>query len=342
MNNGTKGGIKNKMIIEKKCRKRKEWIDALRAIAMIFVLMWHYIGKANPIMPYITPLMIPLFFAITGYVFNDSRTNQLEFFKNIFYKLIIPWIILTLFPELLAGVLKIGDRSISSVLYNFISGINLWYLPCLIVAEIVWFYVRRNIKKNEILLVVIIFISVFGLILSKYDILTFAMINRAFTVQFFIFLGYIIKINEKAIANLNLQNVFLLVFTYVVLVAVYSNCIKGEIFDVHTAYYPYFPYPILEIVIGIVVAFSVAIKIRKIPKFLTFIGRNTLVFYTINGYVSLILNGVLNKVNIVNEDGIIFKSMFIVLICIGCSIGAFCINRFAPWIVGKKKTRQNS
>lgn len=52
---------------------RKEWIDGLRALAMLIVMTWHISNGINSqwLFSLITaPIMIPLFFSITGYVFN--------------------------------------------------------------------------------------------------------------------------------------------------------------------------------------------------------------------------------------------------------------------------------
>ena len=54
-----------------KAEQRKDWIDVLRAIAVLFVIyghmgrgMWLYYVSTSPI-------KIPLFFAISGYLFNE-------------------------------------------------------------------------------------------------------------------------------------------------------------------------------------------------------------------------------------------------------------------------------
>ena len=65
---------------------RKEWIDGLRALAMLIVMTWHISNGINSqwLFSLITaPIMIPLFFSITGYVFNDCEGNQKLFYTKL-------------------------------------------------------------------------------------------------------------------------------------------------------------------------------------------------------------------------------------------------------------------
>ena len=48
-------------------RERKLWIDALRALAMLFVIFGHQVGNYIPYYVFTSPIKIPLFFMITGY-----------------------------------------------------------------------------------------------------------------------------------------------------------------------------------------------------------------------------------------------------------------------------------
>lgn len=59
--------------------KRKIWVDLLRGFAMLLVIMGH-IAKTESIFFLLTsPFKMPLFFAITGYVFNDRGETPKSF-----------------------------------------------------------------------------------------------------------------------------------------------------------------------------------------------------------------------------------------------------------------------
>ncbi len=78
--------------------KREEWVDALRATAMLFVIAGHLMPKTENSWLYFlitSPVKIPLFFAITGYVFKDRNGNVLCFLRNLIEKIAVPWLILS-------------------------------------------------------------------------------------------------------------------------------------------------------------------------------------------------------------------------------------------------------
>ena len=63
-------------------RSRKEYIDVLRALAMFFVILGHQVRGDTKYFVFTSPIKIPLFFFITGYVFNYSQKSIIEFLGN--------------------------------------------------------------------------------------------------------------------------------------------------------------------------------------------------------------------------------------------------------------------
>lgn len=52
-------------------RNRKLWIDSIRAIAIIMVVLGHQIPEETSYFVYTSIVKMPLFFAISGYFFSD-------------------------------------------------------------------------------------------------------------------------------------------------------------------------------------------------------------------------------------------------------------------------------
>ena len=67
---------------------RKHWVDALRALAILLVVLGHQLKDMTEYFIFTSPIKMPLFFAISGYLFNTRGGNDVEFFKNWFKKLI--------------------------------------------------------------------------------------------------------------------------------------------------------------------------------------------------------------------------------------------------------------
>lgn len=142
---------------------RKLWIDALRAIAMIFVVFGHQAQWCDAFFLYTTPIKIPLFFAITGYIFNPRDGNQKTFFKNWFTKLVFPYFCLATIPVLFYALFY-GVNYIWASWYKMISGESYWFMPCLIIAEVIHFYVRKFSHKQFYVALISLIIAFFGFV----------------------------------------------------------------------------------------------------------------------------------------------------------------------------------
>ena len=122
---------------------RKEWIDGLRALAMLIVMTWHISNGINSqwLFSLITaPIMIPLFFSITGYVFNDCEGNQKLFYTKLFKYLVFPWLCLAFLKGSINALINRSFEYFLEYSSNLFTGSNLWYFPCCIIAEILFFY----------------------------------------------------------------------------------------------------------------------------------------------------------------------------------------------------------
>ena len=63
--------------------KRKEWVDALRALAMFLVIYGHLVQGWTPYFVFTSPVKICMFFAISGYVFKYGRVREKDFYLNL-------------------------------------------------------------------------------------------------------------------------------------------------------------------------------------------------------------------------------------------------------------------
>ena len=179
------GDRKNTVLLQS---NRKLWIDGLRALAMLFVIFGHQASGHTGYFVFTSPIKIPLFFMVTGYVFNDKRASVRDFFRNLWLKLIIPWLCLTLPFHLIRIPFK-GMRALVELPYRMLSGEIAWYMPCCIVAEIIWFFIRKYARKESSTCLGALIVFALGIVAGYLNILNFAMINRAMLMQLFILSG---------------------------------------------------------------------------------------------------------------------------------------------------------
>ena len=317
---------------------RKDWVDALRAIALLFVLYGHMVPELNNYFVFTSPVKIPLFFVITGYVFNRNRTEIKPFLINLFRKLIVPWIVLSLIPIIIQVPLK-GIDFFTSYFCDLIAGRKIWYLPCCIIAEIIHFIIIKLIKRKELIVIASVICTAAGLFLSNRNIADYAMINRAFTVQGFIIIGYLIKQFETRLFSISNS---LLVLLWIVYLAMCAGCLflyPGQSMDVHTNSYYNVIYCFAQVIAGSLSLFITAERISKFPRVLLFIGKNTLLFYIWSGTVQSLLFKAASMLGITVKNNAVLSLAAMIPLCVCLGICAWLINKYLPVIVGKKPNK---
>lgn len=312
------------------CNNRKLWLDALRGVAMLLVVYGHCVQEWTGYFVFTSPVKMPLFFIISGYLFKQRDGNQKKFFKSIFLKLIIPWMVFGLFPYIFIHPTLIGER-----VYSLVSGKVLWFMPCLIIAEIIWFYVLKFTNSFKWVVIAGLLVSSFGFFLSANHLLRFAMIDTAFIVQAFFVVGYLLKRYESIIkTRKTIIILVLLMYIGIGLVTLYYY--PGESLDVHVNKYYNIPICAVMIVLGCGLLFSI---FRQRPvewKWLVYIGQNTLLIYMLHGYGLSVASRVLPIAN--EQIGLPLLALIKTIIaCVLCCILAIIVNRYIPQIVGKKK-----
>lgn len=330
------------MVITNTGKKRQDWIDALRGIAMIIVMIWHMSNGLDTqwiFSLYTAPIMIPLFFSITGYVFNDCKGDAYLFYKKLLFHIIIPWVGLALGKALLIALLRHSANYFVEYAVGVITGLNLWYMPCCVFSEIIHFYIRKYSKKTSHVAILSFLVMVLGYILAKNNILNLMCINIALVVQGFYFLGYLAKTNEAICKHSNRLAV-LCALVYFGFSVISLICYKGYCMDVHKNNYYNIPLCTTMIISGCLLCFVIAPRLKKYPKMLTFIGRNTLVFYIFHYDTIKPFEKICLKLGFVSQNwcGVIYKFLWSLLVC---SIIAIILNRYAPLLVGKKKISSN-
>lgn len=133
-----------------KQNKRKNWIDFLRALAIIFVVIGHQLDGDVFYYLFTSPIKIPLFFAISGYLFTLRPSK--EYSLKVLKTLIIPWILLACIPELFLTPFKGGYYYFLSFLYDLFSGNIHWFMPCYIIASILFYLLLCCTKNSKIIL----------------------------------------------------------------------------------------------------------------------------------------------------------------------------------------------
>ncbi len=197
---------------------RMDWLDTVKAIGMILV----YIGHCN--IPgwnkYIYLFHMPLFFFISGYLWNKEKNQKLDsstFIKKKIKAYIIPYFKIATICFIIYGIFinffRLGGFTTDffQQLFKYIYGIfiysrgtvewlpqcsPIWFLTCLFCAEIIYYFIMR--MKYPI--IGVIFSCFIGFIFSK-CIKAPWNIDNAFSAIFFLYIGMQVRQYWKTLTN---------------------------------------------------------------------------------------------------------------------------------------------
>ena len=199
--------------------ERIKWIDLAKGIAIILVVAGHAIQKNSEIIMFIYVFHIPFFFVMAGYLLNIEKwaCNFSEFKSKIQQRLLLPyfkanflflplWFIFFRYFEIFSayGWEKCEP---SKVLLAIFIGNNetfdtklllyqLWFLPCLFFAELIFLKVQIFFGKNKFFLCsIIIALTASGYLIGNSLQLPLGL-DTALFAQIFLFTGFLIKQNN--------------------------------------------------------------------------------------------------------------------------------------------------
>lgn len=176
---------------------RNKQIDVLKGIGAILVVIGHIV--TGTIKNIIYAFHMPLFFFLSGYVFNTKKKFK-EFVINNIKSLLIPFYIFNII-SLLFNIEYIQNNSLSKILdgifyYNsaIVWNTSLWFFIVLFNTKILFYILNKLCKEspNKIFICTLIILFL-GIIIIKYDIwLPFGLKIVPISLTF-MYIGYIAK-----------------------------------------------------------------------------------------------------------------------------------------------------
>lgn len=342
--------------------KRIKWIDIAKCIGIFLIALGHTLrfGKIH----FITySFSVPLFFVISGLTFKKQK--QLEFVKNKFLKIIIPYFIFSLISILIYFVLgKYVSGALSSsaddfgitnnIIYGMLLGnprygymrwnAPLWFLPAYFIALLFINTFELFIEKsNKKIFHRIIYITLCVLITIFYknyllDLCLPWYIEGCFILSSYVEIGIILK--DFIIKLSNKQNLmFSLLFLIIGLIIAINNneCDISLLSFGNSLLFYYIGSILLSLFIILV-----SIRINKC-NILELVGKNSfgimcfhkfpvLFFQTVFPYTKNILNSYSDTL-VTNIIGILVTIISIIL----CILVIYVIMLVFPYALGKDK-----
>lgn len=141
-------------------KERIPWLDYVRFFSIFLVILFHT-PPQTPILDgkIIINLRIPLFFCISGYLFNIGKYSKFwQFFSHRGKQILVPYVtffIVFYVMWLLIGN-KLGDAHVEwwQPFIDFVKGEphtvlgTFWYLSCLFVMQVLYYFLQRLLPSQ--------------------------------------------------------------------------------------------------------------------------------------------------------------------------------------------------
>ena len=336
---------------------RIEYIDIIKGLAIILVVIGHTSPNKMEILPYkslIYAFHMPLFFILSGMFVATCRENySLRTLKDFLHKNFVALIV----PFMIWGTIYM-NFSFSNLAYLcFGSWINfahihtltsLWFIVVLFVARIYLelFYMLINKLKLKTQYAVFVTIPIFftlGFCLPHHnDVLTqngnFLSYDIAFVAAGFMLIGsYMKPLIKKLVEIKNIHLILLMIISGIMFLFAFSfTDYTHEFVLMANAIYPNIPVFLFCSLAGSFSLISAGILIHKIPikkRILNFLGQNTLGIFLVHRHFVVVFLAFLQTNTSLNRVSI--NTIITAVSLITASVLVVLINKYAPIMFGK-------
>lgn len=340
---------------------REHWIDGLKTIGMFYIVLGH-LAINTDLKNYIYSFHVPLFFFVSGYLFNSVKYNRFwDFFKNRFLRIMVPYFFFSFATYLFWLVFvcrffegpEIKNNTLKPLVGIFYSnGIDnwlrhntpIWFLTCLFLVEIAFFVLNKYIKNKTTLSVVVILFSAGGYILSLTDFFRLPWgINMIPLALLFYHVGFVFKEQIGAFFR-KVTPVYLLLVPVLIIVNMFLVRLNGRVDINYGVYGNYFIFYITAFA-GIF-CYAVLGKFVGINKVLSFVGQNSLAIMCLHSPIAFIIKYVqyfifgipLNY----GEGSTLFAVSFAILQILLIVPLVFLMKKYIPVLTGYKKASKQA
>ena len=321
---------------------RIQWIDYLKGICMIAIVMNH-LSWPEWYARFLSPFHLVGFFFVAGYTFNLKASFR-EFLVTKIRTLLIPVLVFGLLNALLTYIYPgtiLKDRLIGILTQIPGKWDDLWFVACLFTMSILFYPIVKYVKSNVLRFVVTVVAAIAGIYtFNQGPDLPWQFENACILLPA-IYIGYWARSTNagKKVMHLlrNSWTLLALLVMYVLLICVYDN----YPIDVHILNYGSFPFFWISAIIGTMLIISISMNLESIAdrfslRALQYVGKNTLIYYACQSKVITILIAVLSIANIYTTN-YISNILVALAVCVFLVIPTEIINKFCPFILGRKR-----
>lgn len=343
--------------MENKVGKRKDWCDLARGFLMFLVFVYHsevYYGDSHTWSWTFSPFFLTGFIFVSGYLFcsDMSKVSLRNKCLQVVRAIVVPYLcFMALFflPKALFVLQDARQQAIDIIVFR-----ASWFVIVIGVLQVAYAFIlgRKPSVRRMVYATAAMFAAGY-LLVVMYRVrpdficqnvwlesaqlparLPFCL-NLALVISPFFMLGILYRRYEHLVRiPVNVKTLAVAVLLYGALWGadhLYVHSYAFFVTDDYNNILLIFLYGMVGIV-GVVVASKL---VQRLPL-MNYIGRHSLLFYYFNAVALTVLVRMNDKLNILNRGGYWETLLVAVLACLLCFPVAYGINRWLPFLAGKK------
>jgi len=335
-----------------KASERIRWIDALKGLGIILVVLGHT-TISEPLSIWIYSFHMPLFFMISGYLYDQRKNITIKRFVWMRMKsLLIPWLFfsfISIIFSYFSDIILYKKSNMLKLLVTFFCGkgvavnLPLWFLKVLFMVEICFFFIAK-LKKKAYIVILLMSIMVSILLMDfSFD------VERAIKGFIFYGIGWIVKECWEEI-RLNQNNIkfssmigggiisFLLLIWLIIVRILYMidrPLNIGYMGNIDTILL------FIVSILGTIVFVILAVEVQQ-SAYLCFLGKNSIIILGTHILVMDVISVLMRWIFHLDSEWIhcvdnlqgIMVTIAIILIEIPI---IYIVNRWMPFLIGRRK-----
>ena len=317
--------------------ERVGWIDFLRGISMMMILVFHtevYYKEYNVTPYYIyTTNAIVLFYFISGYLFY--RNNTVQWRKRIISivrSLLIPYFIFTTLIAIPKLLIRQMDINWTEIALNILTGRASWFIAALIVAETVFSILLWISRGKHLFLSTIAILCFITYYLIPFNQHNYWQWQDALLALDFLYLGYLYHQYEDVFHTINKPLYSSLLLFILIFIKLYEYKIDLPLRNIAIENAPLF---VADTFIWLLFVQSI---IKYIPRYqiIEWTGQHCIVYYFMCGGCPLVISILMNKMGVC-YNGYLYRYLLTLLhVYLLATALTWFIYKYIPFITGKK------
>ena len=287
--------------------QRVGWIDFLRGISMILILVFHtevyYIEyDITPYYIYTTNAII-LFYFISGYLFYRSESFSLKKKAlSIVRSLLIPYFIFTTLIAIPKVLVRQENIDWMNIILNIISGRASWFIAALIVGEFIFALLLLKTRGKVAWLLTDAIACLIIYYVIPFNQHNYWQWQDALLAVTFLSAGYIYHQYDKHFNTINKPLYSSLLLLILIIIKVYEYHVDLPMRNIAIENIPLF---LVDSIIWILFVISIISYIPRC-KMIEWTGQHSIVYYFLCGGCPLIVSMTMNKIGF-SYDGYLYR-----------------------------------